>query len=72
MMADSTLYLRMVSTSTRLDSLLYAVQKGHGLVATLLYDEQYKTEVLGLIGDVRALIQEFRQNPGKFVNLSLF
>jgi phospholipid/cholesterol/gamma-HCH transport system substrate-binding protein len=69
---DPALYDNLNSTTARLDRVLTEVERGDGLLARLLKDPEFANQATGLVVDLRALLQDMRQNPGKYVQFSVF
>jgi len=69
---DTTLYVQLTRVSAQLDNALTSVNEGKGMLAALMKDEHLKTEVIGLIADLRILVNDIRQNPGRYFKVSVF
>lgn len=69
---DPSLYQNLDATTARLDRVLAEVERGDGLFARLLKDPELADQVTGLVVDLRALLQDMRENPAKYVQFSVF
>lgn len=76
---DPTLYenlnattSRLAAATDRLERVLVQVEEGDGLLARMLADRELADEVTGLVVDLRALMRDVRENPGRYVQLSVF
>lgn len=69
---DDALYLQMEATLARIDTLVQNVEQGQGTLGRLTQNETVIQETEGLIMDMRALIKDFRENPKKYVKVSVF
>jgi phospholipid/cholesterol/gamma-HCH transport system substrate-binding protein len=69
---DPSLYENLNAAAVRLERVLAHVERGDGLLARLLDDPQFADQVGGLVVDLRALLQDMRENPGRYVSFSVF
>jgi phospholipid/cholesterol/gamma-HCH transport system substrate-binding protein len=67
---DVTEELKVVSAS--LDSIVTRVESGEGSLGKLVNEEEAHDEFLAAVKEVRALVEEIRDNPKSFIKLSLF
>ncbi len=68
---DSTL-ASLNSLSMRADSVMAQVEAGHGTVGSALRDDRLYHEMVGTVRETRALIEEIRRNPKKYLKISVF
>ncbi len=69
---DPTLYENLNAATARLDRVLAEVESGDGLFARLLKDPEFANQVSGLVVDLRALLVDMREHPGRYVQFSVF
>jgi phospholipid/cholesterol/gamma-HCH transport system substrate-binding protein len=69
---DPEMYNQMKNTLNRLDALVQSVENGEGSLGRLVKQETTVQELEGLVIDVRALIQDVRDNPKKYIKVSVF
>ena len=69
---DPALYENLNAATARLDRVLAEVERGDGLLSRLLKDPEFANEVTGLVVDLRALLVDMREHPGKYVQFSVF
>jgi phospholipid/cholesterol/gamma-HCH transport system substrate-binding protein len=62
--------LKTISTS--LDSIVVRVEDGQGTLGKLINDDEAYEEFLAAVSELRALVEEIRDNPKSFVKFSLF
>ncbi|MEE8550117.1 MAG: MlaD family protein [Gemmatimonadota bacterium] len=67
LLIDETLYVKLAGTSARADSLLAALEAGEGTIGQLLNDQRVYEGLLKLLVDLQAVVQEFRDNPRKYI-----
>ncbi len=68
---ESTLR-RADSTFARLDRISRQVESGQGTLGRLLTDTTLALRAEGALGELRALLEDFRTNPARYVRLSIF
>jgi phospholipid/cholesterol/gamma-HCH transport system substrate-binding protein len=68
--AEVTAELKLVATS--LDTIVRRIESGEGSLGKLVNEDEAHDEFLAAIKEVRALVEEIRDNPKSFVKLSLF
>jgi phospholipid/cholesterol/gamma-HCH transport system substrate-binding protein len=69
---DPALYENLNAATARLDRVLAEVERGDGLLARLLKDPEFANQVTGLVVDLRALLVDMREHPGRYVQFSVF
>lgn len=69
---DPSLYENLNATAIRLDRVLAQIEQGDGLLARLLDDPRFADQATGLLVDLRALLRDMRENPGRYVQFSVF
>jgi phospholipid/cholesterol/gamma-HCH transport system substrate-binding protein len=69
---DPSLYENLNAATARLDRVLAEVERGDGLLARLLKDPEFANQVTGLVVDLRALLVDMREHPGRYVQFSVF
>jgi phospholipid/cholesterol/gamma-HCH transport system substrate-binding protein len=60
------------SVSASLDSIVTRVESGQGSLGKLVNEDEAHDEFLAAVKEVRALVEEIRNNPKSFIKLSLF
>jgi phospholipid/cholesterol/gamma-HCH transport system substrate-binding protein len=60
------------SVVTKADTLLSRVERGEGTLGLLLNDPSFYRNSDSLVVDLRALLADFRKNPKRYINLSIF
>jgi phospholipid/cholesterol/gamma-HCH transport system substrate-binding protein len=68
---DETLYNKLRDTSTNLASATAKLNDNTTTAGKLFSDPHLYDNLVGLTGDMRLLIGDFRQNPKKFLNIKL-
>ena len=68
----TTVLNSLESASSRLDSLLLAVENGRGTLGRLMKDENLYQDLRNTTLETRNLIREIREQPGKFLKISPF
>jgi phospholipid/cholesterol/gamma-HCH transport system substrate-binding protein len=63
---------RVDSTFVRVEEIVARAADGQGTLGRLLEDPTMATELEALIEDLSALLVDFRENPGRYVRLSIF
>lgn len=63
---------RLDSTTTRVDSLLARVERGEGSLGRAMSDPALYDEMVTTLREARALVADVRENPKRYVKLSLF
>lgn len=69
---DPALFNQMQITLARLDGLLSKVERGEGTLGHLTQNDTLSQEAEGLLIDLRSLVQDFRQNPRRYIRVSVF
>jgi phospholipid/cholesterol/gamma-HCH transport system substrate-binding protein len=69
---DPALYENLNAATARLERVLAEVERGDGLLSRLLKDPEFANQVTGLVVDLRALLVDMREHPGKYVQFSVF
>ncbi len=67
LLTDESLYARLESTSARADSMLLALEQGQGALGQMLTDQEIYEELLKLVGEIQAVVQELREDPRKYI-----
>lgn len=67
LIASDSLYRTLASSATRADSLLGLIERGEGAIGRLVSDEMLYEELLRVVVDLNAFLEEVRTNPGKFI-----
>jgi len=57
---------------SRAERILMAVDEGEGTFSRLIEDPQMATEIEGMVNELKALLQDIRENPRRYVRLSIF
>jgi len=60
------------STMANLDKILASVEKGDGTLGKLMHDEQLYKNLNNASKELDLLLQDFRLNPKRYVNVSVF
>lgn len=68
---DSTL-TRIDSAFARIDRVTAQVESGRGALGRLLTDTTLMTRAEGVLAELDALLQDVRENPSRYVRLSIF
>lgn len=63
---------RADSTFARLDRLMRTVEEGEGSVARLLSDPALADEAFAAVAEMRALLEDIQENPGRYLRFSVF
>ena len=76
-MSDSTAGLsatlsRADSAFARIDRLAARVEAGEGSIGRLLSDTTFVARAEDVLGQLDLLLQDFRENPRRYVRLSIF
>ena len=69
---DDKLYVNLASFTSRADSLMAKVTNDSSNVSRLLNDEHFYSQVLSLMKDLNLLLIDFKQNPGRYIRVSVF
>ena len=69
---DPALYENLNAATVRLEHVLGEIERGDGLLSRLLKDPEFANDVTGLVVDLRALLVDMREHPGKYVQFSVF
>jgi phospholipid/cholesterol/gamma-HCH transport system substrate-binding protein len=71
LLTDATLFNRLNAVSERFDSLLTKLNDGQGTAGQLLKDKQLYENMNGAVGDFRALIEQIKKDPKKYLNVKV-
>jgi phospholipid/cholesterol/gamma-HCH transport system substrate-binding protein len=71
MMTDDTLYRRLDTLSQRLETLAVRMESGEGSLGRLMKDPEFYDNLNGAAKDVRALVQDVRKDPSKYLRVQL-
>jgi phospholipid/cholesterol/gamma-HCH transport system substrate-binding protein len=69
--ADS-LMQRLSSNSTQLQAIMARVERGEGTVGKLLTDTLLYRDMRNLLANTDSLMADFKKNPRKYINLTIF
>jgi phospholipid/cholesterol/gamma-HCH transport system substrate-binding protein len=69
---DPTLYRRMIEVVDRTDAVLDQVESGEGTAGKLLTDEDLYEQLQRFVTDTQNLVNDIRENPRKYLNLTIF
>lgn len=68
---DDALY-QAKETLSQTTKMLEAINKQQGSVGQFVYDEQFYAKLLAVTTQVEELLKDFKQNPRRYVKLSIF
>ena len=60
------------STTQSLDVVLGKIEKGHGTLGKLVHEEKLYNDLDSLASNLNLLVKDLRENPGKYVKVSVF
>ena len=60
------------STTQSLDVVLNKIQKGQGTLGKLVHEEKLYNDIDSLASNLNLLVKDLRENPGKYVKVSVF
>lgn len=60
------------STTQSLDVVLSKIEKGHGTLGKLVHEEKLYNDIDSLASNLNLLVKDLRENPGKYVKVSVF
>lgn len=69
---DPALYENVNAAAARLERVLGRIERGDGLLARMLNDPRFAEQVTALVVDLRALLVDMREHPGRYVSFSVF
>jgi phospholipid/cholesterol/gamma-HCH transport system substrate-binding protein len=69
---DPSLYENLNDASIRLERVLTRLEESEGLAGRFVSDPVLADEFTGLVVDLRALLQDMRENPNRYVQFSVF
>jgi phospholipid/cholesterol/gamma-HCH transport system substrate-binding protein len=69
--ADS-LMQRLSSNSTQIQAILARIERGEGTVGKLLTDTLLYRDMRNLLANTDSLMADFKRNPRKYINLTIF
>jgi phospholipid/cholesterol/gamma-HCH transport system substrate-binding protein len=72
LLRDPDLYQRMTLVVARADSLLTELDSGRGTAGRLLNDEALYERLNKMVVDAQNLLNDIRENPRKYLNLTIF
>lgn len=64
---SDSLYRSVASSAARADSLLATIEDGRGAMGRLFTDERLYEELLAVVVDLNAFLEEVRENPKRFI-----
>ncbi len=70
--ADSSLYINLSQASEKLATLLKRVEEGKGLAGAMMSDQKLEQDIKSLLAQMQALLEDFEENPRRYLNLELF
>jgi len=62
----------LTTAINRLSLLVNNVNKGQGFANTLVKDSTFASDVKGTTATFRSILEEFKKNPKKFINIKIF
>ena len=71
LITDTALYERFASVAQRLDTLTTNLNSGEGTAGLLLRDKQLYENMNKTVAEMRALIEEIRKDPKKYLNVKV-
>ncbi|HEY7530678.1 MAG TPA: MlaD family protein [Gemmatimonadota bacterium] len=69
---DPALYENLNEASARLERVLTRLEQSDGLAGRFISDPVLADQFTGLVTDLRALMQDLRENPNRYVQFSVF
>ena len=60
------------STTQSLDIVLNKIQKGQGTLGKLVHEEKLYNNIDSLAWNLNLLVKDLRENPGRYVKVSVF
>jgi phospholipid/cholesterol/gamma-HCH transport system substrate-binding protein len=69
---DESLYDNINSASENLDSVLARIDKGEGLMGSLVSDDELAEELKTTLRELNALIRDIKENPNNYFKFSVF
>jgi phospholipid/cholesterol/gamma-HCH transport system substrate-binding protein len=60
------------STTQSLDIVLNKIEKGQGTIGKLVQEEKLYNDIDSLASNLNLLVKDLRENPGKYVKVSVF
>jgi phospholipid/cholesterol/gamma-HCH transport system substrate-binding protein len=69
---DDTMYRNFTAASARLDRLLERIEKGEGTIGDLMKDQEMAMELKSTLHEMRSLIKDIREHPGRYFKFSIF
>jgi phospholipid/cholesterol/gamma-HCH transport system substrate-binding protein len=72
LLRDPDLYQRMTGIVNRADSLLTLVESGQGTAGRMLSDDALYERLNKMVVDAQNLLNDIRDNPRKYLNLTIF
>jgi phospholipid/cholesterol/gamma-HCH transport system substrate-binding protein len=64
--------IRVDGTFARAEAILSRVDEGDGTVSRLIEDPQMANEIEEMVTELKTLLQDIRENPRRYVRLSIF
>ncbi len=71
LMTDPALFNRFNSVTDRFDQLVAKLNEGEGTAGRLLKDKQLYENMNGAAGELRALLEQIRKDPKKYLNVKV-
>jgi phospholipid/cholesterol/gamma-HCH transport system substrate-binding protein len=69
---DESLYVNVNAASERLNMILEKIDRGDGVMGSLVSDDQLSEELKTTLRELNLLVKEIREHPGRFFRFSLF
>jgi phospholipid/cholesterol/gamma-HCH transport system substrate-binding protein len=69
---DPALYENLNRDLKEISSILERIDKGEGLAGALIRDKELTRELKGTIAELKELLKDIKDHPGKYLKFSLF
>lgn len=69
---DTELYGQLKTMLDRIDALTQKIERGEGTFGRLTQEETISKEMEGMLMDIRALVRDVRENPDRYLKVSVF
>jgi phospholipid/cholesterol/gamma-HCH transport system substrate-binding protein len=67
-----TLYYNINSVSEKLDKILEQVERGDGLMGSLVKDQELSSDIKLAVKELNLLLKDIKNHPGKYFRFSIF